>query len=385
MKYFVLIWAGLWRKRARTILTLLSIATAFMLYGTMHGVTAGIDEALATLSDTRIRVNNRANMIDSLPLAHLPQIEALDHVEHVAYYQTFVGFYQEPTNGVAVGAIDLERFLRAYPEVDMPSEALEAMRRTRTGAVIGRDLAESRGWQVGDRIPLGSQVFRKRDGTNEWVFDIVGVYEFREGFEDFAANEMWINYEYFDEETPASQSRVLLYFVGIDDPERAAEVSANIDSLFINSPFPTRSLNERDWIRAQLAQLGDLDFFVAAIIGAVFFTLLFLTGNTMMQSVRERIPELAVLKTYGYGDGTVMALVVAEALLLCLVAAAIGLGIAAVVFPAIYMAMGAGRLPLAPIVFVMGSGFALGLAVISALWPALRARRLTIVDALAGR
>lgn len=387
MKYLILVWAGIWRKRARTILTLLSIVTAFLLYGTLHSVTAGLDSAIQGMSNMRLRVTNRVNIIDSMPIAYLPQIESLPNVDKVAYYQTFVGYYQDPRNGIAVGAIDPERFLSVYPEVVVSDEHRDAMQRTRTGALIGRDLAEEQGWQVGDRVPVNSRVFRMADGSNNWVFDIVGIYDFAEGFEDFSSGEMWIRFDYFDEERSngATQGRVLLYFVGIDDPDLAAPISDSIDRLFENSPYPTRTLNERDWIRAQINQIGDLNFFVSAIIGAVLFTLLFLTGNTMMQSVRERIPELAVLKTYGYSGGTLIALVFAESVLLCTVAAAVGLGIAAALFPRILSSLGVGTLPMPLSVVAIGLGLAVALAVVSALPPAWRAQRLNVVDALAGR
>jgi len=385
MKYFVLIWAGIWRRRARTVLTLLSIVTAFVLYGMLHGVTAGLDDALDQMSVTRLRVMNRVNIIDSLPLAYLPQIEALPNVEKVAYYQTFVGYYQDPTNGVSVGAVDIDRMLSVYPEIVLSDDQREAMKRTRTGAVIGRDMAEARGWKVGDRIPISSQVFRQQDGSYDWAFDIVGVYDFAEAYEDFSASEMWINYDYFDEARAVGNGLVILYFVGVDDAELAAPISESVDALFANSPAPTQTMNERDFVRAQINQLGDIDFFVTAIIGAVFFTLLFLTGNTMMQSVRERIPELAVLKTYGFGNGLLMTLVFAESLLLCLFAAAVGIGIAATFFPSILRGIGVGALPMPTSVFVIGLGCAVLLALVSALPPALRAQRLNVVDALAGR
>jgi putative ABC transport system permease protein len=385
MKYFVLIWAGIWRKRARTVLTLLSIVTAFMLYGMLHGVTAGLDDAIDQMSVTRLRVMNRVNIIDSLPLSYLPQIEALPNVEKVAYYQTFVGYYQEPTNGVAVGAVDIDRMLSVYPEIVLPDDQREAMKRTRTGAVIGRDMAEQRGWKIGDRIPISSQVFRQKDGSYDWAFDVVGIYDFAEAYEDFNASEMWVNYDYFDEARGVGNGLVILYFVGVDDADLAAPISESVDALFANSPAPTQTMNERDFLRAQINQLGDIDFFVTAIIGAVFFTLLFLTGNTMMQSVRERIPELAVLKTYGFGNGLLMTLVFAESLLLCVFAAAVGIAIAATFFPSILRSIGVGALPMPPSVFAIGIACAVLLAIVSALPPAMRAQRLNVVDALAGR
>jgi putative ABC transport system permease protein len=385
MKYLRLIWAGIWRKRARTILTMFSIVTAFMLYGTLHGVTAGIDDAIDQMSASRLRVMNRVNIIDSLPVAYKAQIEALPNVEKVAYYQTLVAYYKDPKDGISVGAVDIDAMLEVYPEIVLPDDQREAMRRTRTGAVIGKDMAERWGWKIGDRIPVTSRVFGKTDGSRDWAFDIVGIYGFSDDFEIATANEMWVNFDYFDEERVAGKGLVLLYFIGIDDAELAAPISESVDSLFANSPSPTQTMNERDFIRAQLAQIGDIDFLVTAIIGAVFFTLLFLTGNTMMQSVRERIPELAVLKTYGFGDGLVMTLVFAEALLLCLFSAGIGIAIAAVFFPSILSALNAGSLPLPASVMALGLVFAAVLAIVSALPPALRAQRLKIVDALAGR
>jgi putative ABC transport system permease protein len=385
MKYLRLVWAGIWRKRARTILTMFSVVTAFMLYGMLHGVTAGLDGAIDQMNEGRLRVMNRVNIIDSLPLAYKAQIEALPNVEKIAHYQTLVAYYQDPKDGISVGALGIDEMLDVYPEIVLPDDQRKAMRDTRTGAVIGRDMADRWGWKIGDRIPITSRVFAKADGSRDWVFDVVGIYDFADAYEGFNANEMWVNFDYFDEERVTGKGLVLLYFIGIDDAELAAPISESVDALFANSPSPTQTMNEKDFIRAQLAQLGDLDFFVTAIIGAVFFTLLFLTGNTMMQSVRERVPELAVLKTYGFGDGLLMTLVFAEALLLCLFSAAAGIAIAAVFFPQILSALNVGTLPLPLSVVGLGLALAALLALVSALPPALRAQRLKVVDALAGR
>jgi putative ABC transport system permease protein len=198
-------------------------------------------------------------------------------------------------------------------------------------------------------------------------------------------NELWINYDYFDEARAAANGTVTLYFVKIHDSARAAEISESIDALFANSTNETQTQSEKDWLRSQIAQIGDIGFFVNAIIAAVMFALLFVTGNTMMQSVRERIPELAVLKTYGFSNTAVMSLVLAESLVLCGVAAAIGIGISAAISPPIYREIGAGGLSLPLPVVAAGLGLAAAFAVISAALPAMRAQRLSIVDALAGR
>jgi putative ABC transport system permease protein len=145
----------------------------------------------------------------------------------------------------------------------------------------------------------------------------------------------------------------------------------------------TRTQTESGLAQQNLKQIGDINFIVNAIVGAVLFTLLFLTANTMMQSVRERTPELAVLKTLGFSDGKVLALVLVEAFLLCVFAALIGLGVATMLFPSLKALIG--DLPMPFIVIMMGVGMALVLALVSGLPPAIRAQRLKIVDALAGR
>jgi putative ABC transport system permease protein len=383
MKYLPLTWAGLWRKRVRTILTLFSIMVAFVLFGALHGVTAAIDGIIDVMSDTRLRIMSRVNITQPLPLAHLARISTVPGVEEVSYYNFFAGYYQEPGNSVQVGAIDPETLGAIYPEMELDPKYIEAMRNTRNGALVGADLAAERGWKIGDRIPLGSAVWTRKDGANSWDFEIVGTYGSPTG--RMPTNELWVNYAFFDEARAVGNGTVTLYFVKIADASRAAAISEAIDALFANSMNETQTQNEKDWMRAQVAQIGDMGFFVNAIIGAVMFTLLFLTGNTMAQSVRERIPELAVLKTYGFSNGAVVSLVFAETLLLCAVAAGIGLAIASLIAPAIYREIGAGGLALPWSVVALGLAISAAVAVVSALPPAWRVQRLNIVDALAGR
>jgi putative ABC transport system permease protein len=153
--------------------------------------------------------------------------------------------------------------------------------------------------------------------------------------------------------------------------------------LFANSPNETKTQPANDFTMAFVKQFGDIGFVLRAILGAVFFTLLFLTGNTMMQSVRERIPELAVLKTLGFGDGQVLGLVLAESLLLCVIAALIGLALSYAALP--ILKLGLQGMELSSNALVPGVGAAVLLALIVGLPPALRAMRLNIVDALADK
>jgi putative ABC transport system permease protein len=384
MKYLPLIWAGLWRKRIRTILTLLSIVVAFALFGVIQGVTAALDDAIDGLTDeSRLMIQSRVNIIEPLPEAYLSRLENVDGVRDVSLYGYFGGFFQDRTQQVNTGAVNIETFFDLFPEFHVPPEQMEAIARTRNGAIVGSDLMEKFGWKLGDRIPLNSMIWtNKSTGNTTWDLDIVGVYTTDEGL---PADDLYIRYDYFDEARTAGNGTVALFMLRVDDITQNDAMARRIDDMFANSTNETQTLNENEYARAQVSQIGDINFFVNAIAGAVLFTLLFLTGNTMMQSVRERIPELAVLKTYGFSNGTVSLFIYAEAFLLCVGAALIGLGIAAAAFPSVFDAIGVLRMPLPWSVVAVGCAFAALLAIVSALPPAIRAQRASIVDALAGR
>jgi putative ABC transport system permease protein len=387
VKYFTLVWAGLWRKRTRTILTLFSIMTAFFLFGILQGVNLGIDSTVKRLTDTtRLRVSNRVNVNQTLPLAHVSRIANLPGVAAVTPVTALVASYQRPSNIVVAVGVDMAAWFKAYPEFKTSADQQRAMARTRNGALVGAAIAQRYGWKVGDRLPLQSINIVNSDGSKNWEFTVVGVYDIDQGH-DFSTNVL-LNFDYVNEARVGDKNTVVQIVVRLSDPKAYATMAPAIDELFANSPNQTLTQNEKDFIQSTIGQIGDIGFFVNGIVGAVLFTLLFLTGNTMMQSVRERVPELGVLKTLGYSDAKALTLILTEALLLSLVAASLGLTAASLVFPALMNSIpGAGleglRVPMQ--VFVWGSGIAVLLALASGAPPAWRAKRLKIVDALAGR
>ena len=384
MKFFPLVWAGLWRKRVRTALAMISVAIAFWLYGTLDGVTAAFDDALTAMtSDVRLRTQSKQNVRAGLPLAYRPRIEAVPGVRDVGFVTFVGGLYQESVDFIEVSAIDIER-VDAGGSFDVDPAYVEAMRRLRTGAVIGPELVRRYGWRIGDRVTVRSPMWAKVDGSNDWTFDIVGIYGIPEGAFPADGN-FWINYDYFDAERAFAKGTVTFYTLRVNDADRAAEIAAEIDALFANSADETLTQSERDFFGAQIERVGNIGFIVNSIIGAVLFALLFVTGNTMMQSIRERIPELAVLKTYGFSNLAVNLLVFAESALLCVTAAIVGLVTAALLFPTMFDAMGVAPIPMEKGVLVSGVAIALAMAAVSAWLPTWRAQRLNIVDALAGR
>lgn len=384
MKFFPIIWGSLWRRPVRTIFTGLSVLIAFLLFGSLFGITAGIDAILNELSPDRMRIQARSNARDVLPEAYLQKLLSTPGVASaisltLLYDARFEGS-RTPIPVVAIGGEDPQQTLP--PQFRMPREQLEALLATRTGAIIGGRLAEKFGWKVGDRIQLTSSVWPRRDGSNSWVFDIVGIYEWADHPE--IANEIFFNYRYLEDARASGNGFVNLFMLRIAEARRSAEIASSIDDAFANSAYPTVTQNDRDWIRARVDRLGNIQFFVISIVGAALFTLLFLTGNTMAQSVAERIPELSVLKALGFSDLSVFAMVLLEAILLCVGGALAGLAITAALFPALAELI---RLPVAlpPHSLAIGLGIALLVAILSSLWPSLRAKRLSVIDGLAGR
>ncbi len=381
MKYFHLIWAGLWRKTTRTILTMLSIIVAFLLFGLLQGVNLGFNSVVENLNVNRLYTSAKTNMVDGLPISYWNRIKNVAGVQHVSHWTYFGGYFREAKNAIPAFATDADELFAIYKEIKIKPEYLKAMQNTRTGALVSEPLAKEYGWKVGDRVPIGTSIWTNKEGSNTWFFDIVGTFDvsaYGQGFPSF-----YINYDYYDEAKSFGQGVVHYYLVGIADATQATRVAKEIDAQFENSSNETRTQTESGLAQTQIKQIGDINFIVNAIVGAVLFTLLFLTANTMMQSVRERIPELAVLKTLGYSDGKVLTFVLIEAFLLCIFAALIGLGFAALIFPMLKALLG--DLPMPFTVVAMGVGVAVVLALVSGLPPAIRAQRLNIVDALAGR
>jgi len=240
------------------------------------------------------------------------------------------------------------------------------------------------GWKVGDRIPLHSTIWTQKNASLDWNVVIVGSFDAKDPTQaGQQASTLLFHYELFDEGRSFGKGSVGWFEERVEDPAQSAAISNRIDALFANSSNETKTQPAKDFALAFIKQLGDIGFILRAILGAVFFTLLFLTGNTMMQSVRERIPELAVLKTLGFSDARVLGLVFAEAFVLCAFGALLGLALSFAALPIIKQ--GLQGVDLSARALLPGIGVAVLLALIVGLPPALRAMRLNIVDALAGK
>ena len=388
MKYLHLIWAELFRRKTRTILTLVSILAAFLLFGLLNGVRESFDQAGQSAQGAkRLQTSSRLSFIDTVPLSLNDRIARTDGVKDVTYANWFGGAYQKPENQVFSFAV-APNYLDLYPEIEVDPAQRKAFDATRTGILVGEGLMKRFGWKVGQKIPLMSTIFPNSDGSKNWAFDIVGVMKPKDKASGGWYDQMIImHWKYFDESCPYNRGAVGWYISAVNDVNQADRIAKSIDALSTNSDHETKSMTEAAAAASWMKQMADIGLIVGSIMGAVFFTLLLLTGNTMAQAVRERIPELAVLKTIGFRNGAVLGLVLAESVLLVLIGGVLGLGLAALAGPVLTTVSG-GVINMPPVgvnSWLLGLGLMIGIGLLVGALPAIRAMRLNIVDALAGR
>jgi putative ABC transport system permease protein len=381
VKYLPLLWSGIWRKPGRTVLVLLQVAVAFALFGLLQGMKTGVDRSVANTRADVLFVGSANIGGAPLPLSYLERLRSLPGMRSVSYADGFLGTYQRPSQAVFVLAIPPTKlWLTLTPEIFLvlPKD-LDALQKTRDGALVTTDIAKKYGWHMGDRIPLNSNTLQI-DGSGTWNFQIVGTFTDHEPGE---AGFIVANYDYLNEARVLNKSTVRNFYAAISDPQRAAEMSDTIDHLFANSSNETTTASFREGAQQQMRSIGDLNFLIRSVISAVLVALLFSITTIRMQTIRERTPELAVLKTLGFTDRSIFLMVVGESLLICIAAALVGLALATGVFPYTAKFIPGLSMPLT----VVGFGLigAVVVALITAAPPALRAARLQVVDALAGR
>ena len=384
MKYLGLIWRNVWRKKVRTALTILSVLIAFLLFALLNAVGHALTAGAPLSAAQRLVVIDKISLINLLPISYGNKIAAIPGVRAVTHATWFGGYYQDPKNQFGQFPTDAEAYFDIYPELELLDEQFEAFMNNRTGAVVGEALAEQYGWKVGDRIPISATIWTKKDGGRTWEFDLEGIFTTSDPRGTTAF--MLFQYDYFNEARQFGDGLVGWYVLSVAGGADPVEVANAIDAEFANSPRETETSTEQAFVASFAKQYGNIALIVQLILGAVFFTLLLVTGNTMAQSVRERVPELAVLKTVGFKDGTVLGIVMAESILIMVIGGGLGLGIGWMVAQGMNEALAAmigggiffsGQAFLVALVIMIGAGVAAGI------FPALKAMRFSIVDALA--
>jgi putative ABC transport system permease protein len=384
MKFLPLVLRNLMRRKVRTIFTTLSITVAFLLFGVLMAIRAAFSMGVDIAGADRLMVIHRVSIIQPLPSSYGPKIRATPGVTDLTHANWFGGYYQEPSNFLANMAVDPESWLRIYPEFKVPEDQKQAWFKDRTGAIVGIDSARKYNWKVGDRVPLISPIYRKPDGS-PWDFTIDGIYDATAPGVD--KTQFFFHYDYMNETLKAAKvgfSDIIGWYVfKVADPSTADQLAKRVDAMFENSSAETKTATEKVFTAEWAKQVGDIGSIMIAIAAVVMGFILFVAGNAMAQSIRERINELGVLKTLGYQDGRILAIVLLESFTLAVIGGGIGLALAWVL-----IAQGdptGGFLPIfhfPPRDLVFGIALVALLGLGTGLLPALQASRLKIVDAL---
>ena len=379
MKFAPLIWRNLWRRKVRTLFTIGSVFVAFVLFGLLMTIRTAFSFGVEIAGNDRLVLIHRVSLVMPLPLSYKPRLQAVNGVELVTHQSWFGGVYQDPSNFFAQIVVEPDVHLDMYPEYVVPASQKAAWLADRQGAIVGRDLANRFDWQIGDRVPLQATIWQPRQG-NTWEFNVAGIYDGDDGVD---RTQFFFHYDYLDENRAVGEGLVGWYVVRIDDPARATELGVAFDEMFANSQAETKTTTEKGFIDGFAKQVGDIGAIMIAIVTAVLFNILLIAANTMAQTVRERTSELAVLKTLGFRDGTVLGLVLAESLFITLLGGSLGLGVAWLFVQGGDPTGGALPIFVLPSADVaIGAGLAVAMGLLAGLLPAVAAMRLRIVDAL---
>ncbi|MGA2177586.1 MAG: FtsX-like permease family protein [Verrucomicrobiota bacterium] len=381
MKFAHLIWSNLKRKKLRTLLTLLSVLVAFVLFGFLSSIKQALTGGVHMAGADRLIVRHKVSIIQLLPQSYKARMERIPGVVLATHQTWFGGIYQDPKNFFMQTPVEPEEFCEIHPEFILPPEQKKAWLQNRTGAVVGRKTAERFHWKIGDKVPIQTSIWSQANGSRTWEFDIVGIFDGKDKGTD--TTPMLFRYDYFDEARSNGKGLVGWYTIRVKDPARAAETATLVDREFENSDAETKTEPEGAFVQAWVSQIGNIELIVAAILGAVFFTILLVTGNTMSQAVRERTGELGLLKAIGFTNAQVVALILVESCLLSGLGGGLGLGLAWMV-----ISRGDPTGGLLPLFFfpgrdlLMGAVLCLALGLATGIFPALQALRLRVSDAL---
>lgn len=382
MKYLPLIWRNLLRRKARTTFTALSVFVAFVLFGVLMAIRVAFTMGVDVAGVDRLVLIHKVSIIQLLPISYQERIRVVEGVAEVTHSTWFGGIYRDPSNFFPQMAVDPEPFLRMFPEFVLSDEAKAAWFEDQTGAIAGRALADRFDWKIGDRIPIQGTIWRIPGGA-PWTFTLRGIYE--AGQQGTDTTQFFFQHKYLDEVRRNSfgSGMVGWYTIRVEDPDRSADIAERIDAMFANSEYETKTSTEKAFAQAFASQVGDIGSIMIAITVAVFFTIMLVAGNTMAQSIRERISELAVLKTLGFSNALVLGLVLAESVLLAMLGGGAGLLVGW-----LFVSQGdptGGFLPgffIPAVNLLVGAVLVVALGLLTGIFPALTATRLRIADAL---
>jgi putative ABC transport system permease protein len=369
------------RHRLRTLLTVLGLLVAILSFGLLQTVVDAWYTGANSAAPDRLVTRSAVSLVVPLPVHYRDKIRAIDGVRSVASANWFAGVYQEPKNFFPQFAIDPVTYLAMYPEYRIHPDQLRDFMRDRKGAVVGRKLADTYGFKLGDVVPLKGTIF-----AGNWEFVVRAIYEGATPKTD--TSQFFFHWEYLNEtvrtRAPQRANQVGVFVVQVRDVSRAAEISAAIDAQFRNSPAETLTETEKAFQIGFIKQTEAIVIAIRIVSFVVIFIILAVMANTMAMTARERIAEHATLKALGFGPGFLGGLIYGESLAIAFAGSALGV---LLTFP-VAQWFGAKMGTLFPVFEVSGEtvwlqfACALVVGVAAAVVPAYRAAQVRIVEGL---
>ena len=369
------------RHRLRTLLTVLGLLVAILSFGLLQTVVDAWYTGANSAAPDRLVTRSAVSLVVPLPVHYRDKIRAIDGVRSVASANWFAGVYQEPKNFFPQFAIDPVTYLAMYPEYRIHPDQLRDFMRDRKGAVVGRKLADTYGFKLGDVVPLKGTIF-----AGNWEFVVRAIYEGATPKTD--TSQFFFHWEYLNEtvrtRAPQRANQVGVFVVQVRDVSRAAEISAAIDAQFRNSPAETLTETEKAFQIGFIKQTEAIVIAIRIVSFVVIFIILAVMANTMAMTARERIAEHATLKALGFGPGFLGGLIYGESLAIAFAGSVLGV---LLTFPVAEW-FGAKMGTLFPVFEVSGEtvwlqfACALVVGVAAAVVPAYRAAQVRIVEGL---
>lgn len=377
MKYLPLIWANLMRRKVRTIFTLLSVFIAFMLLAVLGAVDQAFSGSIDLAGADRLMVMNKVGLINSMPINYGDRIATVPGVAAITPQDWVGAYFQDPRRPITGFAVDAPSFLEVHPDIKLPPEQAQAWIADKQGVIIGPRLAEKYGWKAGDHFPLRSNIWRDKQNNSTWDVNVDGVYS--GGDESL----LLMHYKYLDDTRAFRNNQTNMFVLKVSDPTQSGSIAKQVDVLFANSAAESKTQTEKAFLQSFAAQLGNIGKIIAGIVTAVLFSMLLVIANTMAQSIRERVSELAVLKAMGFGRLGIGLMILMESLLVTVIGGVLGLFIGS----GFSRGIGA-QVPFLQDFHTPGSSIALGIimmlvmGLLAGLLPAIQAMRLQVATAL---
>lgn len=384
MKDLYLIIKNLTRNKLRFVLNSFAIFVAFFLFGVLGSLKSAFEAGIELSADDRMIVVNKINFTQPLPIAYVNKVRAVQGVNIASYANWFGGYYQDQRKPIVAIAVDPESYLEVYTDLVLDEALYAAWRNNQQGVIVGDKMAKAYGWQIGDSIPISSSIFSKDDGSHTWDMIVEGIFSGKSAQTD--TSFLLFHYKYFIETQTFGKDWIGWIVLSTKDPSLNESVAEEIDAMFANSTAETETSSEKQFNKAFLEQVGSIGLIITSVVFAAFFTILLIVGNAMALAVRERIKEIAVLKTLGFSAPHVFRLVLVESLLMSFIGGLLGLTLAAFVIAGIsevpQLSNMFPKLILSKSIAMQAVGYMTALGLLTGFFPAYRAMQLNIIEAL---